>query len=208
MPSLGFNVQGAERVFQAAGCFPVLVGKRNSSSDEAFYSQLLSYLESGFPLFVAMNSEKHAIVIVGYSWRQSQALPGCSSSHAWAQVETLLAVDDNLLPYSTVPLHSTGTMAESPSYTADSFDAFIVALPDKIYYPADAIEAFSKRVEGFMAGKRGPEQEPLQLRRYFITTVSRLREHAREHSSQLGRHTRGADDALGNGSIRVGCGVL
>ena len=208
VPSLGFNVQGAERVFQAAGCFPVLVGKRNSSSDEAFYSQLLSYLESGFPLFVAMNSEKHAIVIVGYSWRQSQALPGCSSSHAWVQVETLLAVDDNLLPYSTVPLHSTGTMAESPSYTADSFDAFIVALPDKIYYPADAIEAFSKRVEGFMAGKRGPEQEPLQLRRYFITTVSRLREHAREHSSQLGRHTRGADDAPGNGSIRVGCGVL
>ena len=186
VPSLGFNVQGAERVFQAAGCFPVLVGKRNSSSDEAFYSQLLSYLESGFPLFVAMNSEKHAIVIVGHSWRQSQALPGGSSSHAWAQVETLLAVDDNLLPYSTVPLHLTGTTAGSPSYTADSFDAFIVALPDKIYYPADAIEALSKRVEGVLAGNRGPEQEPLQLRRYFITTVSRLREHAREHSSQLG----------------------
>ena len=52
VPSLGFNVLGAERVFQAAGCFPVLVGKRNSSSDGAFFSQLLAYLESGFPLFV------------------------------------------------------------------------------------------------------------------------------------------------------------
>ena len=186
VPSLGFNVLGAERVFQAAGCFPVLVGKRNSSSDEAFYSQLLAYLESGFPLFVAMNSEEHAVVIVGYNWRQSQALPGGSSSHAWTQVETLLAVDDNLLPYSTVPLKPTGIAAASPNYTADSFDAFIVALPDKIYYPADAIEAFSKQVEGSLARMRGPHQEPLQLRRYFITTVSRLRQHAREYRSQLG----------------------
>ena len=42
VPSLGFNVKEAERVFQAAGCFPVLVGKDISSSDEAFYSQLLA----------------------------------------------------------------------------------------------------------------------------------------------------------------------
>ena len=27
VPSLGFNVEGAERVFQAAGCFPLLVVK-------------------------------------------------------------------------------------------------------------------------------------------------------------------------------------
>ena len=77
-------------------------------------------------------------------------------------------------------------MPGSPSYTAESFDAFIVALPDKIYYPADAIEAFSRRVEGWLAGSRAPDQEPLQLRRYFITTVSRLREHVRENYTHLG----------------------
>ena len=187
VPSLGFNVLGAERVFQAAGCFPVLVGKGNSSSDEAFFSQLLAYLESGFPLFVAMPNEKHAVVIVGYSWRQSAAVPRLSSSHAWAQVETLLTVDDNLLPYGTVLLQPAGrTPPGSPSYTADSFEAFVVALPDKIYYPADAIEAFSRRVEGWLARSRGPDQDPLQLRRYFITTVSRLREHAQENHTHLG----------------------
>ena len=42
VPSLGFDVLGAERVFQAAGCFPVLVGKDGSSSEEAFFSQLLA----------------------------------------------------------------------------------------------------------------------------------------------------------------------
>ena len=186
VPSLGFNVLEAERVFQAAGCFPLLVGKRNSSSDSSFFSQLLAYLESGFPLFAAMPSETHAVVIVGHNWRQPAPPPPASSSHVWTQVETLLTVDDNLLPYATVQLHSPGTQAGQPSYSADSFDAFIVALPDKIYYPADAIEVFSKRVEGVLSRMRGTQQEPLQLRRYFITTVSRLREHAREYYSQLG----------------------
>ena len=186
VPSLGFDVLGAERVFQAAGCFPVVVAKCSSSSPDAFYSQMLAYLESGFPLFVAMYTEEHAIVIVGHSWRRPQAQPGNSSAHVWSQVDTLLAVDDNLLPYSIVPLSSTGTGARSPSYTADSFDAFVVALPDKVYYPVDAIEAFSKRIEGVLTRMRGPDQEPLQLRRYFITTISRLREHARDYHSQLG----------------------
>ena len=186
VPSLGFDLEGAERVFQAAGCFPLIVGRSDSGSEEAFYSQLLAYLESGFPLFVGMNREEHAIVIVGHSWQQSKVLPSISSSHVWSQVETLLAVDDNLLPYSTVPLNSSGAPTTSPSYTAESFDAFIVALPDKIYYPAEAIEDLSKEVEGVLAGMRDSQQEPLQLRRYFITTISRLREHAREYHSQLG----------------------
>ena len=186
VPSLGFDDQAAERVFYAADCFPLLVVKGNSSSNEAFYSQLLAYLDSGFPLYVGMNTEEHAIVVVGYKWWQPPAQPSGASSHVWSQVETLLAVDDNRLPYNTVPLHSTGTPAAFPSYTANSFDAFIVALPDKIYYPAAAIEDFSRRFEGWFAGFRGPEDEPLQLRRYFITTISRLREHAREYHSQLG----------------------
>ena len=171
---------------EAAGCFPVLVGKHKSASEDAFFSQLLAYLESGFPLFVAMPGKKHAVVIVGYSWRQSATPPNPSSSHVWPQVETLLAVDDNLLPYSTVPLVSPTTATGSPSYTAKSFEAFIVALPDKIYYPADAVERFSKRVEGWLAGMRAPDAEPLQLRRYFITTVSRLREYARDNHTHLG----------------------
>ena len=133
-----------------------------------------------------MPIEKHAVVIVGYNWRQSAAVPEDASSHVWAQVETLLTVDDNLLPYGTVPLQSAGTPTGSPSYTADSFDAFIVALPDKIYYPADAIEAFSRRVERWLARSREPGQEPLELRRYFITTISRLREHARGNHTHLG----------------------
>ena len=186
VPSLGINVFGAEQIFQAAGCFPVLVGKGKSSSEAAFFSQMLAYLESGFPLFVSMQYEKRAIVIVGYKWRQLVAEPGSLSSNVWPQVETLLAVDDNLLPYSKVLLDSPGIVPGSPNYTAKSFDAFIVALPDKIYYPADAVEDLSRNIGGCLTDLQAPNTAPPQLRRYFITTVSRLREYARENYSLLG----------------------
>ncbi len=186
VPSLGLDLLQAERVFQAAGCFPVIIGKRNSSSKSAFYSQLLAYLESGFPLFVSISSELHAVVLVGYNWKPSAASSPDSSSHVWTQVEKLLTVDDNLLPYATVPLDSPGSQNGEPSYSADSFDAFIVALPDKIYYPADAIDALSLRVEKALSKVRGTNTRPIELRRYFIMTISKLREHARDYSSNLG----------------------
>ena len=186
VPSLGLNVSEAERVFQAAGCFPLIVGRRNFSSDEKFFAQLLAYLESGFPLFVTIPSEIHAVVVVGHNWKLSAVSPQNSSSHVWPQVESLLTVDDNLLPYAKVPLHSVSTEPGAPPYTVDSFEAFIVALPDKIYYPADAVESLSLRVERSLTRSRRPGQEPLELRRYFITTVSKLREHARNNHSNLG----------------------
>ena len=185
VPSLGFNVLEAERVFQAAGCFPLLV-RRNSSSDAAFFSQFLAYLESGIPLFVEIPTEEHAVVIVGYSWRKLAVPPHASSSHVWPQVETLLAVDDNLLPYATVPLQFPSAEPGAPAYTADSFSSFIVALPEKVYYPADAIEPFSRRVERWLTRRRAPDQDRFQLRRYFITTISKLREYTRDHHTQLG----------------------
>ena len=186
LPSLGFNVLQAERVFQAAGCFPLLVGRDNSSSDEAFFSQFLSYLESGFPLFVEIPSRTHAVVIVGYSWKKTPVSPQTSPSHIWTQVETLLTVDDNLLPYATVPLQSNPTALQLTPYAADLFNSFIVALPEKIYYPAEAIEVTCRSIKRSLERSRGSDQEPLELQRYFITTASKLREHAREYQTLLG----------------------
>ena len=186
VPSLGINVLEAERVFQAAGYFPLLVGKRNSSSEESFFSQLLAYLESGFPLFAAIPSEAHAAVVVGYSWRKSPIAPDAATSHVWTQVETLLAVDDNLLPYATIPLQTNPEALQQPSYGADLFNSFIVALPDKIYYPADAIEVACRAVKRAFEKSRRPDQEPLELQRYFITTISKLRKHARKNQTLFG----------------------
>ena len=61
-----------------------------------------------------------------------------------------------------------------------------MALPDKIYYPADAVELTCRSIKRSLERSRGPDQEPLELQRYFITTVSRLREHTDEHRTLLG----------------------
>ena len=190
VPSLGFDVWGAERVFQAAGCFPLLVGKRHIT-DAEFFSQMLAYLESGFPLFVAMDGREHAVVVVGHSWRKSTVVPACRSAHVWGQVDTLLTVDDNLLPYGTVPLDPGEKIAGSPPYTAKEFDAFIVALPDKIYYPADAIDELSRQISESLSSSWGSTEESVRLRRYFITTISELRKHTRENHSNMGHNLVG-----------------
>ena len=46
-PSRGLDVWEAERVFNAAGCFPVIVSRYELPTDEEFFGQLLAYLESG-----------------------------------------------------------------------------------------------------------------------------------------------------------------
>ena len=106
-PAFGLNIFHAERIFQAAGCFPVIVRKKGGENDEfkdGFYAQLLAYLESGFPLFVAMEGWEHAIVVTGYAWRSTAAELPRANSHVWSQIDTLLAVDDNRLPYACVNL--------------------------------------------------------------------------------------------------------
>ena len=184
-PSLGLNIFHAERIFQAAGCFPLIIGKKKNEKDDEFYAQLLAYLESGFPLFVAMNGREHAIVVTGYAWRPTIATPPRTNSHVWSQIDTLLAVDDHLLPYACVNLNLP-TPPSGSTYTAQDFNAFLVPLPEKIFYPADAMELcsrflYSKFKDRFIL----PEEDRL-IRRYFITTISAFRRYARENQSSMG----------------------
>ena len=186
-PSLGLTVYEAERIFQAAGCFPVVVVKQDEE-DLSFYAQLLGYLESGFPLFVAMEDVGHAIVASGHSWRKEPTRSTHNNSHVWSRVETLLAVDDNLFPYSIVTLNPDSLPSSDPvDYTTQDFSAFIVPLPEKIFYPAQAIDSFSSgAMYQFYWDVLGLSGEEILLRRYFITTISALRRYAREHQSQMG----------------------
>ena len=185
-PSHGLKIYEAERIFQAAGCYPVIVHKK-SVPEQQFYAQLLGYLESGFPLFVAMNGHKHAVVATGYAWRKTAATSSASTRHAWSRVDTLLVVDDNLLPYRCVSLKKTTKSKVNNDYTAQDFDAFIVPLPEKIHYSAKAIDTLS--LGGLYSSQKqcfGLPDESKIIRRYFITTISALRRFAREHQSQMG----------------------
>ena len=186
VPSLGLNVSEAERAFQSAGCFPLVVWKDEELvEDPDFNEQLLAYLESGFPLFVAICPD-HAAVVVGYNWREGSGSAERPFSHVWEDVEGLLMVDDNTLPYLRVPLTPGSESELSGRYSAAEFDAFIVALPEKIHFPADAVDELIPHLAATLSRGFGVAEEGLQVKRYFMTTVSELRRHGREHESQLG----------------------
>lgn len=178
VPSRGLRVSHAERVFQRAGTFPVHVA-RTGDDDLPFRCQLLAYLESGFPLFAAMHEKGHAAVIMGHDWRQPLEVPVTEMRYAWDEVNSLIAVDDSFLPYQAIPVQG------SNPYSAREIDAFIVALPEKVYYPADAVHLLAPTLLakfGQLLGLPSPDETII---RYFITTGSALRQFMRDRESEF-----------------------
>lgn len=182
VPGNGLDVYEAERVFLAAGTYPLLVSKNPKSPDD-FYSQLLAYLDSGFPLFVAMEQKGHAIVLIGRSWRDEVAAGDQPAGNAWSRVANVTVIDDNYLPYRCVPVVAT---PDNTSYAASDFDRFIVPLPEKIFYPASAVGTYAKSFARYLRSCMAMPEEDQTVIRYFITTVAALRHFVRENASQLG----------------------
>ena len=181
IPSKGLQMAHAERVFQEAGTYPVHIARSKAGvGDLSFYRQLTAYVESGFPLFAADHSHGHAIAIVGYDWRVplNTGVPGLR--YAWDEVQSLAVVDDNHLPYMKIP----AAPVPGAPYSAQEIDLFIVALPEKIFYPADAIDRLGPALFKLGAAVGLPPKEQTIIR-YFITTGSALRSFARERASEF-----------------------
>lgn len=207
-PSQGLAIAEAERVFHAAGTYPLVVSKGTRPSEiSLFNSQFLAYLESGFPLFVGLTLSTptpvgHAAVVIGRAWDEPALVSGPHDGpiappsapgavtlakpafRAWQLMSEMVVVDDNQLPYIQIPAPGKGNGAEK--YTADSFHRFIVALPEKIFYPATAVDMQAVRMFSLL-GKWGVKLPPPEdtVIRYFVTTLSRFREEVREKESQF-----------------------
>ena len=180
LPSRGLEVGHAERVFHQAGTFPIHV-PRASAQDRAFFRQLLAYVDSGFPVFAAMQLLQHAIVVIGYDLKPPSLRRGTGLRYAWDEVASLSVVDDNDLPYVSIPV---GGRAGHSGYTARAIDAFIVALPEKVFYPADAVELRLLDIYSLNSIVALPAKNKTTIR-YFITTASSLRSFVRDHASEF-----------------------
>ena len=95
---------------------------------------------------------------------------------AWDEVKSLVVIDDNYLPYYSVPV----TSDAQAKYSAQDIDAFIVPLPEKIFYPADAIDKLAPNLYNQQLIELPPKEETII--RYFITTGSKFRSFIREQS--------------------------
>ena len=197
VPSLGLSVWEAERVFQAAGCHPLVVLQPTSEGSESddlnassyadFREAMHSYLESGFPLYVGFKNRSHAAALVGFRWREQIAQRESDTVHAWQLVDTLTMVDDNSLPYSNVPANADNGQATHVEYTGEDIEEFIVVLPEDVHYPATAIHKLCPQLADLLIDAFGSTPEDVKIHRYFLTTIGELRRQAREHMAVLGR---------------------
>ena len=179
VPSKGLQLSHAERVFQEAGTFPVLIARRKDvRTDASFYRQLLAYVESGFPLFAAMQSKQHAVAIIGYEWRAPLVTTVRGMRYAWDEVESFAVVDDNTLPYLSIPIKG------GVPYSAEDVDSFIVALPEKVFYPADAVDRVAPTLFKLRHLVDLPAKDGVVIR-YFMTTGSGFRQFVRSRESEF-----------------------
>ncbi|MCR4470406.1 hypothetical protein [Burkholderia sp. SCN-KJ] len=178
VPSEGLHVGHAERIFYAAGTFPVVVARPlepddqfAEADDKAFESQMLAYLESGFPLYAAMPDVTHAVAIVGVRWKEgtSDRVTRTSVEDAYRRVDALIASDDNHLPYVRVGL--TDPIAPV-DYSVKQVEAFIVPLPDKIFYPALGVYEMIEKAPRTLKLDFPPSSD--RITRYYITTAAAL----------------------------------
>src|SRR3984957_5117154 len=178
VPSRGLEISHAERVFQEAGTFPFHVARDiNNVNDPSFYRQLGAYIESGFPLFAANHRGGHAMAVVGYEWRAPVVTGVPGMRYAWDEVKSLTVVDDNYLPYLSIPITG-GTL-----YSAQNIDAFIVALPEKVFYPADAVDRLAPTL--FRLPLTGLPPKENSIVRYFLSTGSGIRRFMRGRESEF-----------------------
>lgn len=180
VPSAGLHVGHAERVFASAGTFPILIVK-NSENRPTFFSQILAYVESGFPLFAEIERIGHAVVVMGHTG--FGALGGRSAACHFASeaVGGLIAIDDNLLPYHVVDRPA----IVGDDYGCEDITAFIVPLPEKIYYPAEYVDGLAVvlATEEHLGFDHDGLGEPVV--RYLLTTASHLRSFVHKRRSQF-----------------------
>lgn len=187
VPASGLNVADAERIFYSAGTYPLVVTKGGSTNSDSFYRQLCSYLDSGFPIFAAMHKKGHAFGVTGYKLADTLTNPlanGKIPNHTWSSVDALVGVDDNWIPYSLVP-HAPAGLPDEPQYAISDIDAFIVPLPEKIYYSAGTMDEVAFQVIPATPTKVNLPPKDDRIVRYFVTTSAALKRFIRNNVGQF-----------------------
>ncbi len=176
-PSRGLVMSQASQVFTKAGLYPDVYGRCEFTN---FDRLLMAYIESGFPVFAAMGKHQHAISVIGHGPPDRNALNESTEiQYAWEATQSFYVVDDNRMPYQLVDC------LDAAEYKITDIDAFIVPLPEKIFYPGEAVEG---RIEDLL--RNGILDLDFSFLtspvvRYFVTTSAALKRYFKETKSQF-----------------------
>lgn len=169
IPSQGLTLLDAERVFANGSTYPIMV-RKSDDDDGKFFRQLLAYVESGFPVFAALPNLRHAVAVIGRGPVRDVLKPGTVNEprHFAADfTDHLIVIDDNYAPYQRI-----GRAPGAKPYDTSEIATFIVPLPDKVHYPAEAVDKCAVDLaEIGCLGIKLPDGEAPVIR-YFLTTAA------------------------------------
>lgn len=151
IPSAGLTFDQIARVFNNHGFGCKIYFE---SGNPKFHEILSTYLESGIPLAICIQSKTigHAVVAVGHKSIdrnginpvQLQDING-KKYYIWNKMSSdLIFNDDNLLPYASAPISNPTVNYTSPKWKGAAITMFIVPLNNKIYMDAEMALGFSQ----------------------------------------------------------------
>lgn len=168
-PSEGLTLVQLSEIFAAAGFHPLILRKgTKAESKERFYSSMFAYIESGIPIIAALPKREHAISIIGHGAINQQKVDNYNAtsptlSHAF--IDSLIAVDDNFLPYRVV----TQTASAMTKYGIEDIEYALIPLYEKMFLPADIV---IKYVKDFLETKQIDVPDNVIIRPYITSSRS------------------------------------
>lgn len=104
--------------------------------------------------------------------------------YSWDEIKSLAVVDDHHLPYLSIPVALPVPVADETLYSAEDIDEFLVVLPEKVFYPADAVDAMVPKIFSTLPIDGLPAEDEMIIR-YFMTTGSGFRRFVRGKESEF-----------------------
>jgi hypothetical protein len=168
-PSEGLNFLQLSEIFTAAGFHPLFLKKGDKpESKNRFCASIFAYIESGIPIIAALPKLEHAISIIGHGEINQQKIVdynATSPTLSYHFIDSLIAVDDNYLPYRLVKQAATTRTA----YGIEDIEHVLIPLYEKMFLPADIV---IKYVKAFLDTKQITVPDNVIIRPYITSSRS------------------------------------
>ena len=165
-------------ILWAYGISPLIV-KKESGEEEAFYRELLCYIESGIPIVAAIDKKAHAVAVVGHGELDCDAMDNrhglIDSSCA---VASIIVNDDNFLPYFQVERSA----EDEDSYGMNDIDLILVPLYNRVH---QEYAVLYERVMDYLETGNLDLSEDSVVRIYLASAVSMKRRAMEDKSMDL-----------------------
>ena len=171
IPYDGLNFFQISSILSQAG-FHCLFLAKEIHGDEVL-NNVKIYIESGIPVIAGIKRRQHAVVLVGHGRVDHAKLNGSASSYTLSTslIDTLIAIDDNYLPYVEV-----GAADNCGGYNISDIDYAVVPLYEKMFLPANIM--LSKVTSLIDKGGHGFPANPVL--RPYLTSSRSLKKRASE----------------------------